>query len=148
MAKEKIYGPKWIKTILPHRGKALMGMRQVLEYVPGKMAIAMFNISKKSSLCDGHFPNKKILPGHIEIEIGNLTGGIILLTIPEYRGRTILLLGGSFENKKAIRPGKVFCKTEITCRKKDGKRWVYYSKYQITNEKGQILIEGKAKCKI
>ncbi|GAQ81230.1 3-hydroxyacyl-ACP dehydrase [Klebsormidium nitens] len=77
-----------IKEILPHRYPFLL-VDKIIEYEPGKTAVGLKNVTVNDQFFNGHFPQRPIMPGVLQVEALAQVGGIVLLS-PE--------VGGSKEN--------------------------------------------------
>lgn len=138
---------KWIEGVLPHREEALL-LTRVLECDPGKTAVAEYDIPPDFFGCKGHFPNKPVVPGHYLQEMGSLASAVVLLTLPEYQGRTPYAGETRFIPKWVVRPGEtVRIKAEAIKSELEGKRKRWFGKYQIF-VKERIVGEGEIQCVI
>lgn len=64
--------------ILPHRYPFLL-IDRVIAYEPGKRAVAIKNVSINEPHFTGHFPDRPIMPGVLQVEALAQTGGIVML---------------------------------------------------------------------
>lgn len=94
-----------IEKILPHRGKALL-LDEILELEPGFYAKCKFFTKDKEFLTEGHFFHKPIIPGHYLSEMGNLACALILLTLPEHKGKLPLLTESKYNSILPVFPGQ------------------------------------------
>jgi 3-hydroxyacyl-[acyl-carrier-protein] dehydratase len=94
-----------IRALLPHRYPMLM-VDRVLELTPGVRVVGLKNVSINEPFFDGHFPGKAIMPGVMILESMAQVAGLILLSVPEHRGR-LAYLGGidKFRLLKPVVPG-------------------------------------------
>ncbi|WP_125702263.1 3-hydroxyacyl-ACP dehydratase FabZ [Lacticaseibacillus daqingensis] len=94
-----------IMTILPHRYPMLM-VDRVLALTPGERVVAIKNVSMNEAIFQGHFPGNPTFPGVFELEALAQAGAIALLTLPEFKGKTVYLGGISKAKfRKMVRPG-------------------------------------------
>lgn len=101
------FGPAQVREILPHRYPFLM-IDRVTELEPGVSATAIKCVTHNEPWAPGHFPERAVMPGVLQIEAMAQTGAVILLVQPEHRGRSILL--GGLKNvrlRRIIEPGDV-----------------------------------------
>ena len=107
-----------IKEILPHRYPFLL-IDRVIDYEPGVAARAIKCVTAGEAWCEGHFPEKAVMPGVLILEAMAQTGAIALLSEPGNEGR-IALFGGvkNARFKRQVEPGDVL---ELECRLT--KRW-------------------------
>lgn len=101
-----------IKEIIPHRDPFLL-IDEVLDFQPGKRARAVKHVSADEPYFAGHFPNYPVMPGVLIIEAMAQTGGIVMLSLPENRGK-LALFGGIKEARflRQVRPGDTL---ELEC---------------------------------
>lgn len=96
-----------IKKILPHREPFLM-IDRIDEIVPGESAKGVKAVSGNEWFFQGHFAEKKIMPGVLIIEAIAQAGGVALLTNEELKGRLAFL--GRIKNARfneMVVPGDV-----------------------------------------
>ncbi|KRL61394.1 3-hydroxyacyl-ACP dehydratase FabZ [Latilactobacillus fuchuensis] len=100
-----------IQKILPHRYPMLL-IDRVLTHVPGESAVAQKNVTINEAVFQGHFPGNPVLPGVMILESMAQTGAIALLTLDQFKGRTVYFGGiKSAKFRRVVRPGDVL---EIT----------------------------------
>ncbi len=81
-----------IWDILPHRYPFLM-VDKVLELTPGKRVLALKNVTINEPFFEGHFPGRAVMPGVLILECMAQVAGIIMLSLPEHKGK-LAFLGG------------------------------------------------------
>lgn len=91
-----------IRKILPHRYPFLL-LDKVLEYVPGEMAVGVKCITANEPQFTGHFPDRPIMPGVMQIEAMAQLGGIVALQPPMAEPGQDFFFGG-IDNVKWRRP--------------------------------------------
>lgn len=94
-----------IQAILPHRYPMLL-IDQVIDYEPGVYAIAEKSTTINEGYFQGHFPSNPVMPGVLITEALAQTGALALLTMPEYKGKTVYF--GGIKNarfKQMVKPG-------------------------------------------
>lgn len=64
--------------ILPHRYPFLL-IDRVIAYEPNKRAVTVKQVTINEPFFPGHFPNRPIMPGVLQIEALAQTGGIVML---------------------------------------------------------------------
>ena len=84
------FGIEQIKQILPHREPFLM-VDRVDELVPGVSAKGVKAVSGNEWYFQGHFDQKKVMPGVLIVEALAQAGGIALLTLENMRGKLAFL---------------------------------------------------------
>jgi 3-hydroxyacyl-[acyl-carrier-protein] dehydratase len=90
-----------IKQILPHRFPFLL-VDRITEMEPGKRAIGIKNVTANEPFFQGHFPERAIMPGVLLIEVMAQVGGVMILALPEHRGKLAYL--ASVEGVRFRRP--------------------------------------------
>lgn len=81
-----------IKEIIPHREPFLM-IDKVLELEPGVRAKAVRAVNANEWFFQGHFPDFKVMPGVLIIEAIAQAGALIVLSMPENKGK-LAFFGG------------------------------------------------------
>jgi len=102
-----------IKEIIPHRYPFLL-IDRVEEYVPGDFARAVKCVTVNEPFFQGHFPEMAVMPGVLILEAMAQTGAIVILSVPENKGK-IALFGGvkNARFRQPVVPGDVL---ELECR--------------------------------
>ena len=90
-----------IKEILPHRYPFLL-VDRITEIEPGKRAVGIKNVTANEPFFQGHFPERAIMPGVLLIEAMAQVGGVMILALPEHRGKLAYL--ASIDGVKFRRP--------------------------------------------
>jgi 3-hydroxyacyl-[acyl-carrier-protein] dehydratase len=94
-----------IRAFLPHRYPMLL-VDRILEIEPGKRAVGLKNVSINEEFFNGHFPGQAIMPGVLILEAMAQVGGVLMLSVPEYRNKLALI--GGIEHvrfRKPVVPG-------------------------------------------
>ncbi len=80
-----------IQKLLPHRFPFLL-VDRVKEVFPGKSIVAFKNVSANEPFFQGHFPDKKIMPGVLIVEAIAQAGGVLLFhSIPDPERKFVVL---------------------------------------------------------
>lgn len=82
-----------IRNLLPHRFPFLMVDRIIELDKEGMSAVGIKNVSINEPFFQGHFPELKVMPGVLILEALAQVGGILLGTVPQYRGKYAYLTG-------------------------------------------------------
>ena len=90
-----------IREILPHRYPFLL-VDRITEIEPGKRAVGIKNVTANEPFFQGHFPERAIMPGVLLIEVMAQVGGVMILSLPEHRGKLAYI--ASVDNAKFRRP--------------------------------------------
>lgn len=76
-----IFDVEAVMKILPHRFPFLL-LDRVIAFEPGKRAIGIKSVSINEPFFPGHFPNRPIMPGVLQVEALAQLGGIVMLQPP------------------------------------------------------------------
>jgi len=96
-----------VQKILPHRYPFLL-IDKVIEYEPGKRAVAIKNVTVNEPFFQGHFPGYPIMPGVLIVEALAQTAGIAAATLEENKGKLGVFTGiDSIKFRKQVVPGDV-----------------------------------------
>jgi len=97
-----------IMQLLPHRYPFLL-VDRITEYVPGKYAKGYKNITVNEPFFTGHFPEKPVMPGVLQLEAMAQMSAAMVFTMPEYQNKLALFAGvDNARFKKVVRPGDKF----------------------------------------
>lgn len=109
---------KEIMEIIPHRQPMLL-IDTMEELEPGVRGIGKKCVSFNEPYFAGHFPQEPVMPGVVMIEALAQVGAVIMLSCPEYKGKTAYF--GAINNAKFRRkvvPGDVLMLEVEMIRKK------------------------------
>jgi 3-hydroxyacyl-[acyl-carrier-protein] dehydratase len=71
-----------IQGLLPHRYPFAL-LDRIIEYVPGKRAVGLKNVTFNEPHFQGHFPGRPLMPGVLIVEALAQVGGIIVTQLPD-----------------------------------------------------------------
>ncbi len=129
-----------IQKLLPHRYPFLL-VDRIIDYVPGKSAVGLKNVSINELFFQGHFPQRPIMPGVLIVEAMAQVGGIVLTQLPEAQGFLSLFAGiDKVRFRRPVVPGDQLIMTAelITVRQKR------FGKMQAKAEvDGKLVSEGE-----
>ena len=105
-----------IMEIIPHRPPFLL-IDRVVAIDPGERLVAIKNVTADEPHFMGHFPDRPIMPGVLQIEALAQAGCVAVLSFPENRGK-LVLFGGIDECRfrRVVVPGDQL-RLEITIEK-------------------------------
>lgn len=96
---------KEIQEIIPHRWPFLL-VDRVIELEPGQRAVGIKNVTASEWFFQGHFPGNPIMPGVLIAEALAQVGAVVVLSLPENRGKIVLFAGiDAFRFRKPVVPG-------------------------------------------
>lgn len=101
-APQEAWDIEWILSMLPHRYPFLL-VDRVLEIEPGKRIVALKNVTVNEPFFNGHFPQRRVMPGVLLIEGMAQAGGLLLLKDLPQREKKLLYFMG-IESAKFRRP--------------------------------------------
>ena len=81
-----------IQKLLPHRYPFSL-VDRIVEYVPGKYAVGIKNVTFNEPHFQGHFPGKPIMPGVLIVEAMAQVGGVVLTQLLETDGGLFVFAG-------------------------------------------------------
>ena len=87
-----VFNVEEIQKLLPHRYPFAL-VDRIIEYVPGKRAVGIKNVTFNEPHFQGHFPGRPMMPGVLIVEAMAQVGGIVLTQLPELEGGLFCLRG-------------------------------------------------------
>lgn len=89
---KKTFAIEEIQKLLPHRYPFLL-VDRIIDYVPGKRAVGVKNVTINEPHFPGHFPGRPLMPGVLIVEAMAQVGGIVLTQLPEMEGGLFVFAG-------------------------------------------------------
>ena len=94
-----------IQKILPHRYPFLL-VDKIIEFEEGKSITGIKNVTANEPQFTGHFPGNPIMPGVLIVEALAPVGALMLLSMPENRGKLGVFTGiNNFKFRRQVVPG-------------------------------------------
>jgi 3-hydroxyacyl-[acyl-carrier-protein] dehydratase len=91
--------------MIPHRYPFLL-VDRITECVAGKYAKGYKNLSFNEPFFQGHFPNKPLMPGVLQLEAMAQTGAFVLGSMEEYKNKFFVYAGvDKARFKTTVKPG-------------------------------------------
>lgn len=90
-----------IQELLPHRYPFAL-VDRIIDYVPGKKAVGIKNVTINEPFFQGHIPGKPLMPGVLQIEAMAQVGGVVLTLLPGMKGKFFGFAG--IDNLRFRRP--------------------------------------------
>jgi 3-hydroxyacyl-[acyl-carrier-protein] dehydratase len=81
-----------IRQLLPHRYPFAL-VDRIIDYVPGKKAVGLKNVTINEPFFPGHIPNRPLMPGVLIVESMAQVGGVILTQLPGMKGKFFAFAG-------------------------------------------------------
>lgn len=95
-----------IKKVIPHREPFLL-LDRVVELEPGKRAVAEKDVRADDWWFKGHFPDRPIMPGVLQVEALAQTAAVCAMAMPEFQGGLGLFAGiDEIRFKRMVVPGE------------------------------------------
>lgn len=100
-----VFGIEEIMSMIPHRYPFLL-VDRIVELDPGKRAIGYKNLTMNEQFYQGHFPNKPIMPGVLQLEAMAQVGAVLFLSMEENKGKLAVFMSiDQVKFRKQIVPG-------------------------------------------
>lgn len=129
-----------IHKLLPHRYPFAL-VDRIIDYVPGKLAVGIKNVTVNEPHFQGHFPHRPIMPGVLIVEAMAQVGGVVLTQMQEMDGTLFVFAGmDKIRFRRQVIPGDQLVMTvELLCvkRRRFGKM---QARAQVD---GQLAAEGE-----
>lgn len=94
-----------IQKILPHRYPFLL-VDKIVELDEGKSIKGIKNVTVNEPFFQGHFPGNPIMPGVLICEALAQVGAVLLLSLPENKGKLGVFTGiNNFKFRRQVVPG-------------------------------------------
>jgi len=101
---ETILTNEQIQEIIPHRYPFLL-VDKIVE-MDEKSAVGIKNVTANEPFFPGHFPGKPIMPGVLIVEALAQVGAVVVLNMPENKGKLAVFTGiDGFRFKQQVVPG-------------------------------------------
>eukprot|EP00545_Synedropsis_sp_CCMP1620_P012393 CAMPEP_0119004432 /NCGR_PEP_ID=MMETSP1176-20130426/1136_1 /TAXON_ID=265551 /ORGANISM="Synedropsis recta cf, Strain CCMP1620" /LENGTH=170 /DNA_ID=CAMNT_0006956131 /DNA_START=74 /DNA_END=586 /DNA_ORIENTATION=- len=103
-----VFSSEDIDKILPHRYPFAL-VDKVIEYEAGKRAVGIKTVTKNEPHFNGHFPDRPIMPGVMQVEALAQLAGIICLQMEGAEPGSVFFFAGvdGVKWKKPVIPGDV-----------------------------------------
>jgi 3-hydroxyacyl-[acyl-carrier-protein] dehydratase len=98
------YSAEEIYALLPHRYPFAL-VDRIIDYVPGKQATGIKNVTFNEPHFQGHFPGRPIMPGVLIVEAMAQVGGIVLTQIPGVNGLCVFAGIDKVRFRRPVVPG-------------------------------------------
>lgn len=89
---QKVFTVEEIHQLLPHRYPFAL-VDRIIDYVPGKLAVGIKNVTFNEPHFQGHFPGKPIMPGVLIVEAMAQVGGVVLTQMADVQDGLFMFAG-------------------------------------------------------
>lgn len=128
-----------IHALLPHRYPFAL-VDRIIDYVPGKSAVGLKNITFNEPQFQGHFPGRPIMPGVLMVEALAQVGGVVLTQMPEMDKGLFTFAGiDQVRFRRPVVPGDQLVMTIEVLWTKRGRYAKIHGRAEV---EGQLAIEG------
>ncbi len=126
-----------IQGLLPHRYPFSL-VDRVVAHEPGRMAVAIKNVTLNEPQFQGHFPGRPLMPGVLIVEAMAQVGGLIVTQMPDLPKGLFVFAGiDGVRFRRPVVPGdqlRITCELLSLKRKRFGK------------VKGEARVDGELVC--
>ncbi len=99
------YSVEEIKQLLPHCYPFLL-VDKIIDYVPGKMAVGVKNVTFNEPHFQGHFPGRALMPGVLIVEAMAQVGGVVMTQMSDSPGGLFVFAGiDKVRFRRQVTPG-------------------------------------------
>lgn len=136
--KKITYSVEEIHQLLPHRYPFAL-VDRIIEYVPGKKAVGLKNVTFNEPHFQGHFPDRPLMPGVLIVEAMAQVGGIVMTQMQEKGDDRLFVFGGidKVRFRRPVVPGDQLVMTVELL-------WV--KRKRIGKMAGKATVDGKLVC--
>ncbi len=102
---KQIFTVEEIQQLLPHRYPFAL-VDRIIEYIPGKKAVGIKNVTFNEPYFPGHIPNRPLMPGVLMVEAMAQVGGVVLIQLPGMEGKFFAFAGiDKVRFRRQVTPG-------------------------------------------
>ena len=138
---ETVFTVEDIAAAIPHRYPFAL-VDKVIEYEAGKRAVGVKSITNNEPQFTGHFPDKPIFPGVMQVEALAQLAGVVALKMDGVEEGSLFLFGGvdGVKWKKPVVPGdQLVMEVEIT---------KFNAKFGLAKATGKAYVDGQLACEV
>ncbi|BAZ89478.1 beta-hydroxyacyl-(acyl-carrier-protein) dehydratase FabZ [Raphidiopsis curvata NIES-932] len=81
-----------IQQLIPHRYPFLL-VDKIVDYIPGKLAVGIKNVTFNEPQFQGHFPGRSLMPGVLIVEAMAQVGGVVMSQMPNMPDGLFVFVG-------------------------------------------------------
>jgi 3-hydroxyacyl-[acyl-carrier-protein] dehydratase len=128
-----------IQALLPHRYPFAL-VDRIIDYVPGKSAIGIKNVTFNEPQFQGHFPGRPIMPGVLIVEAMAQVGGVVLTQLPGISGLCMFAGIDKVRFRRPVVPGDQLVMTVDLLTVKRQRFGKMHARAEVD---GQLVCEGE-----
>ncbi|MBO0348501.1 3-hydroxyacyl-ACP dehydratase FabZ [Phormidium pseudopriestleyi FRX01] len=129
-----------VQQLLPHRYPFAL-VDRIIDYVPGKRAVGIKNVTFNEPHFQGHFPGRPIMPGVLIVEAMAQVGGVVLTQFPGMEGSLFLFAGiDKVRFRRQVIPGDQLVMTAEILRVSQRRIAKMHARAEVD---GQLVTEGE-----
>jgi 3-hydroxyacyl-[acyl-carrier-protein] dehydratase len=126
-----------ILNLLPHRYPFAL-VDRVIAYEPGRMAVAIKNVTINEPQFQGHFPGRPLMPGVLIVEAMAQVGGLIVTQMPDLPKGLFVFAGiDGVRFRKPVVPGD---QLRISC------ELLYLKRKRFGKVRSVVTVDGECVC--
>ena len=126
-----------IMGLLPHRYPFAL-VDRVIDYEPGKSALAIKNVTINEPHFQGHFPDRPLMPGVLIVEAMAQVGGLIVTQMPDLPKGLFVFAGiDGVRFRRPVVPGDQLM---ISC------ELISIKRQRFGKVKGEAKVQGQLVC--
>ncbi len=123
--------------LLPHRSPFAL-VDRVIDYEPGKSALAIKNVTINEPHFQGHFPDRPLMPGVLIVEAMAQVGGLIVTQMPDLPKGLFVFAGiDGVRFRRPVVPGDQLM---ISC------ELISIKRQRFGKVKGEAKVQGQLVC--
>lgn len=138
---DAVFDVNFVKSVLPHRYPFLL-VDKIIEFEAGKRAVGVKKVTCNEEFFNGHFPQRPIMPGVLQVEAMAQVGGMVCLQEPVTDGNGDFFFAGvnNVKWRRPVVPGDTLVmEMELTAFKK---RFGLVKMKGVAYVDGQKVVEG------
>lgn len=129
-----------IQGLLPHRYPFAL-VDRVVAHEPGRMAVAIKNVTLNEPQFQGHFPGRPLMPGVLIVEAMAQVGGLIVTQMPDLPKGLFVFAGiDGVRFRRPVVPGD---QLRITCELLSLKRKRFGKVKAVATVDGELVCSGE-----
>jgi 3-hydroxyacyl-[acyl-carrier-protein] dehydratase len=129
-----------IHRLLPHRYPFAL-VDRIIQFVPGKLAVGIKNVTFNEPHFQGHFPGRPIMPGVLIVEAMAQVGGVVLTKMADVQDGLFMFAGiDGVRFRRPVVPGDQLIMTVELLRVKQRRFGKMQGRAEVD---GQLVCEGE-----